>query len=405
MQTGTIKQFQVSDRTRNLKYAIRDLVLLAREVEKTKGPVLYANIGDPCKTGFSTPMTLRNALSNGSVTEGAMSGYGDSEGLVELRKAVSNLEKTKGLEYSLTDILITYGVSEAIGYFCAAIEPSSEILLPGPHYPTYQSFAELYGLQPIDYRCDEGNGWQPDIEDLRSKITTKTRAIVVINPNNPTGGLYSEKTVKQICDLAGEHDLVIISDEIYDKLVLDGDPIIPTAKVASEVPVLTFNGISKVYIAPGWRLGWALLHDPLGQIQELWNSFNKQSRIRLSAPTPIMAAGANALNQESIHDHVPSFVKSLRERREVLTEEIESIDGLSLTPPGGAFYAFPKIEDPKWQDDWKFCVKFLQDQQVLFVPGRGFGEEYGKGHFRIVFLSEPSILKEMMRRVRIFLEQ
>ena len=382
-------------------------MLKAKILEReNNASILYANIGDPNKYDFAPPKTLIEALQE-AIKDPYKSGYSDSQGILPLREAISEHEKNKGINtHTPENILVTSGVSEGISMLMGCIEPNDEILLPGPHYPTYEGYANFTGVKPIDYHCIEDEGWQPDIDDIRKKITDKTAGIVLINPNNPTGAIYSESTVKSLLDLAGEHEIPVISDEIYDKLTFTGKPITPTAKLAKDVPVLTFNGISKTMITPGWRIGWAMMHDPTNIAQELWSSLNKASRIRLCSSTPLQEAVAKILNKNETWDHLSQTLGKLRKRRDVLDEAIKEIDEMSLTLPQGAFYAFPKIVKGKYfKKDWDFALDFLREEHVLFVPGSGFGKEYGVSHFRIVFLAQEDKLFNAMEKLKKFLKK
>jgi len=397
---------RVSKRSKEIRYAIRDIVIEANKIEKATGKkVLRCNIGDPTKFDFGPPTNLSVALGEVTCEKALNSGYADSQGLLELREAISKMEHNKGMDHPPEKILITQGVSEGIEFLMGAIEPGDEILLPGPHYPTYEGFSLFLGVVPKDYRCVEENAWQPDLEDLERKISEKTQAIVLINPNNPTGTVFSEDTIRRICNLAGQHNLLLISDEIYDLLCFSTDRIVSTASVAGEVPVLTFNGISKTLVAPGWRVGWAMMHDPENVVSDFWDVLNRQSRIRLSASSPEQAAVATVLNQSETWDHLKEMKTKLLRRRNLIVKRMTEMDGVSLTSPEGAFYAFPKLTHPKWNaDDWGFTLELLKKEQTLVVPGSGFGKDFGSGHFRLVFLPQDEVLNAAMDSLESFLK-
>ncbi|MFQ5978279.1 MAG: aminotransferase class I/II-fold pyridoxal phosphate-dependent enzyme [Candidatus Heimdallarchaeota archaeon] len=396
---------RISDRAQGIRYAIRDIVIEANKIEKATGkPILRCNIGDPTRFDFAPPSILSKALAKAVQDKAINSGYADSQGLLELREEISKLEHEKNIYHPPENILITQGVSEGIEFLMGAIEPGDEVLIPGPHYPTYEGFAKFLGVVPRDYLCDEENGWQPDLDDLEKKINKKTQGIVIINPNNPTGTIFSEKTVRQICNLAGQHDLVLVSDEIYDELCFSAEKITPTAKIAGEVPILSFNGISKTLVAPGWRVGWAMMHDPENLASIFWDVLNRQSRIRLSASSPEQAAVAKVLNKSETWSHLKTMKEKLQRRRDLIVKRMTQMDGVSITSPEGAFYAFPKLNHPKWKDDdWGFALELLKTKQVLIVPGSGFGKEYGSGHFRLVFLPQDEILSTAMDSLDVFL--
>ncbi|MFX1363105.1 MAG: aminotransferase class I/II-fold pyridoxal phosphate-dependent enzyme, partial [Promethearchaeota archaeon] len=333
-------------------------------------------------------------------------GYSHSKGVEELRSAIVEKEKNYNRIRSLTpeDIIITAGISEALAFVMAAIAAQGdEILIPGPSYPPYISYAKFFGIEPVTYRCIEEDGWQPDIDDLRSKISGKTRALVVINPNNPCGSLYSERVIKQMIDIAGENDLLLLSDEIYDRIVYE-DRAVSTASIAGDLPVIGFNGFSKVYLVPGWRLGYMYFHDPEDKISELREHIEKEGRIRLCASAPAQHAGIAALRGPQ--NHVKELVDKLRKRRDLTYKRLNEIEGLSCAEPKGAFYAFPKIEvlGNSWKDDKDFVLDLLAKTGVVVVFGSGFCETYGAGHFRMVFLPPPETLESAFDKIEAFIK-
>ncbi len=399
---------QISKRSKEIRYAIRDIVLEAKKVEATGKEVLRCNIGDPTKFDFAPPQTLTDALGEAVKEKASNSGYADSQGVLELREEISILEKKKGIDHPPENIIITQGVSEGIAFLTGSIEPGDEILIPGPHYPTYTGYSKFMDVFPREYRCDEENAWQIDLEDLEKKINEKTQAIVVINPNNPTGTVFTEKTLKKVVNIAGQHNLTIVSDEIYDLLCYSSETkkIVPMAKIANEIPVLTFNGISKTLVAPGWRVGWAMMHDPEEKVTEFWDVINKQSRIRLSGSSPEQVAVSMILNKPETWEHLDEMRTKLIRRRDLIVKRMNEIEGVSITSPEGAFYAFPKITHPKWKkDDWAFALELLRSKYTLVVPGSGFGKEFGDGHFRLVFLPQDEVLSAAMDSLEDFFKE
>ena len=380
-----MKMFQVTDRVRTIEYAIRDVLAQAKQLERKGKKIIYLNIGDPVKFDFDTPNHIKQALTK-AVEEGA-NWYAPSEGLPELREAVCEKEKkVNRVEIQPEDVVVTHGISEGIQMVMAAIvEKGDEVLVPGPTYPPYISYVKFFGGKPVAYETLEENGWQPNVDDLRAKITEKTRAILVINPNNPCGALYEEKTVKEIADLAGEHNLLLISDEIYDRIVYT-EKFVSTSHVAHEVPVVGLNGFSKTYIMTGWRLGYVYIHDSSRKLTELKECIKKETRVRLSANTPVQKAGVAAL--KGPQNHILRMVEKLRKRRDYAWKRLNEIAGISCTKPEGAFYVFPKVEavGSKWKTDAEFVHNFLEETGVLFVHGSGFEPTYGCGHFRSVIL-------------------
>jgi alanine-synthesizing transaminase len=374
---------KATKRSMGVSYAIRDILLPARELEKKGAEIIKLHIGDPNKFDFETPQHVRDALCR--AVEVNDNGYAESEGYVELRRAILEKEKQKnGVDVSIDNCVITNGVTEAIQMItAAAVDVGDEVLVPGPGYPAYTEFTKFFGGTPVAYKADEASNWQPDVDDLRRKITPKTKYIVVINPNNPTGSLYSDKVLREITDLAGEHDLFMISDEIYDLMTFDGVHHSPAA-LSKDVPVILFNGFSKVDLLPGWRLGYTVFRDPQGKLDDIKEGMMRQLRLRISANNPCQMAVIEALKGPK--DHHEGMNNKLRERRDYIVKRINAIPGLSTTTPQAAFYIFPKIESKHWKNDHDFVLDILNNCHVLLVPGSGFDETYGKMHFRAVFL-------------------
>jgi len=377
--------FKATKRVRTIEYAIRDVVAFAKQLEKKGKKIFYLNIGDPVKFDFDTPAHIKEALMK-AVQEGS-NWYGPSEGLPELREAICEKEKkVNGVEIAPDDVVVTQGISEGIQMIMAAIvDDGGEVLVPGPTYPPYMSYVKFFGGKPVSYETVEENGWLPNIHDLRSKITEATRAIVVINPNNPCGALYNKKRVKEIVDAAAEHNLLLISDEIYDRIVYR-EGFVSAAHIAKDLPTVGMNGLSKTYLMTGWRLGYIYFHDPDEELKELKECVEKECRIRLSANTPVQKAGVAALRGPQ--EHIAEMVRKLRERRDYSWKRLNEIDGISCTKPEGAFYVFPRVErvESRWKTDGEFARQLLEKTGVLVVHGSGFDPTYGSGHFRAVIL-------------------
>ena len=395
---------KVTERVRTIEYAIRDVIVHAKQVAKTGKKIFYLNIGDPVAFDFDTPAHIKQALIK-AVEEG-QNAYCASEGLPELRQAISNKEKrVNGVDVSAENVIVTTGISEGIQMVMAAlINAGDEILLPGPTYPPYISYAKFFGGKPVTYETVEENGWQPNIDDLRGKISNKTRGIAIINPNNPCGALYEEKVVKQIVDLAGEYDLPILSDEIYDQIIYE-KRFVSTAHLAKDVPVVGLNGFSKAYLMTGWRLGYLYFHDQNEELQELKQCIEKEARIRLCANTPVQKAGVAALNGPQ--DHVRKTVEKLRQRRNFSWKRLNEIEGISCAKPEGAFYVFPKIHQigSRWKADSEFVLDLLKETGVLFVHGSGFDPVYGAGHVRGVILPPIETLEQAFSEVERFMKK
>jgi alanine-synthesizing transaminase len=382
------QQHTATKRTSTIKYAIRDVIKFAKDLEAKGNEIIYLNIGDPVRFDFDTPNHLKSALCE-AVKEGE-NWYGASEGVLELREAICRKEKqTDGIDLSPEDVVVTAGVSEGILFTMAAlVDQGDELLVPGPTYPPYTSYSKFFGGKPISYRTIEEDGWRPDLADIESKISAKTKGIVLINPNNPCGAVYDSKTVAGITELADQNDLIVLSDEIYDRIVYEERPS-STARVAKDSSIIALNGFSKVYLATGWRVGYLYFHDLDGKLDGIKESVKKQARIRLCANTPMQKAAIAALNGPQ--EHIQKMVAKLRKRRDYAWERLNQIEGITCTKPKGAFYIFPKVHGvgQYWKTDLEFVLEVLRKTGVLFVHGSGFCETYGTGHFRSVFL--PSI--------------
>lgn len=394
----------VTERVRNIEYAIRDVIVYGKQLAKTGKKIYYLNIGDPVAFDFDTPQHVKQALMR-AVEEGANS-YSSSEGLLELRRAISEKERrVNGVDVSADDVVVTTGISEGIQMVMAAlINAGDEILLPGPTYPPYIAYAKFFGGKPVTYETFEENSWQPNVDDLRRKISEKTRGIVIINPNNPCGALYEEKVVKEIIDLAGENEVPIISDEIYDQIVYE-KKFVSTSRLAKDVPVIGLNGFSKAYLMTGWRLGYMYFHEQNSELQELKQGITKEARIRLCANTPVQKAGVAAL--QGPQDHIEKMVGKLRKRRDYAWKRLNEMEGISCAKPEAAFYVFPRIKGVgvRWKTDRDFVLELLRETGVLFVHGSGFDPVYGVGHIRGVFLPPIETLDQALNEVEVFMKK
>ncbi|MGB8165552.1 MAG: aminotransferase class I/II-fold pyridoxal phosphate-dependent enzyme, partial [Nitrososphaeraceae archaeon] len=372
---------KVSNRTSEVEYAIRDIIVHAREYEKSGRQIIYLNIGDPVKYDFKTPDHIKQALID-SVSHD-FNYYTDSEGLYELREAIVEKESRKGLSVTAEDVLVTNGVSEGLDMTMASIvEPNTEVLMPGPYYPPYASYVKFYGGRPVEFRLTPDG--KPDLEDLISKITPRTRALCIISPNNPTGEVFDHKSLKQLVDIAAEHSLYIICDEIYDSLVFDGE-FTGIGKVAKDSPVILLNGFSKVYLMTGWRCGYICMNSNCSKLENIRNNIPKLARVRISTNLPVQKAAIAALRGPQ--DHIPMMVSKLRRRRDLVIKRLNQISSISCNVPKGAFYAFPKINlSSRWKNDKHFVLDLLNETGVLTVHGSGFGSNFGTDHFRIVYL-------------------
>ena len=392
----------LTDRVQNLEYAIRDVVGHAMQMEKKGKDIIYLNIGDPLKFDFNTPEHIKEALI--LAIRQNFNAYSPSEGLPELREAICEKEKkVSKIELLSENVIVSNGVSEAIQMILGAlVENGDEILVPGPTYPPYISYTEFFGGKAIQYQTSEENGWQPDLDDVKAKVSDKTRAIVIINPNNPCGALYDRKAISAMVDLAGEHNIPLISDEIYDQIAYD-EPV-STANIAKDVTVIGLNGFSKVYLMTGWRLGYTYF---TGQdekmLEELREHVTKEARIRLSANTPVQKAAVEALRGPQ--DHISIMVEKLRQRRDFSYKRLNEITGISCAEPKGAFYFFPKVDEigSRWENDMVFVRDLLENTGLVFVHGSGFGSTYGSRHFRGVFLPPIDVLDKAFDKLDSFM--
>ncbi len=392
----------ITKRVQNLEYAIRDVVEHARQLEKKGKDIIYLNIGDPLQFDFETPKHITEALIR-AVKEG-FNRYSPSEGLPELREAICEKEKKiGGITISPDNVIISNGVSEGIQMVLGAlVDNGTKILVPGPAYPPYIAYTSFFGGKAVQYRTSEENGWQPDLDDVRSKVNDSTGAIVIINPNNPCGALYNKKIIKEMTDLAGEYNIPVISDEIYDQISYD-EPV-STAKVAKDVSVIGLNGFSKVYLMTGWRLGYVYFKGQDDRtLQELREHVTKEARIRLSANTPVQKAAVEALRGPQ--NHISSMMKKLQERRDYSHKRLKEIDGINCAEPKGTFYFFPKVDEigSRWVNDMAFVRDVLENTGIVFVHGSGFGSAYGSGHFRGVFLPPMETLEKTFNRLDHFM--
>ena len=386
-------------RLEQVRYAIRDIAVVAEQLAREGKKILPLNIGDPLKFDFHTPPHVVEAVVK--AMHDGHNGYAPSLGIDEAIEAARAEAERKGIS-NIQSVVITQGVSEAVDLcLTALVNPGENVLTPSPEYPLYSAILAKLDAELNAYSLDEANDWQPDLQDLGQRITPQTRGIVVINPNNPTGAVYSRRTLEAIIDLARQHNLVVFADEIYDKLVLDGDPHISLASLAPDVPVVTFNGLSKAYLVPGWRLGWAVVSGPAGIVRSYVEGIHKLLRARLSANCPEQYAVRPAL--EGSQDHLAGVIAKLRSRRDLTVGFCNSTPRLSCVAPRGAFYAFPRLHIE--ESDEVFVRQLLMEKQVLVVHGSGFGEAPETRHFRIVFLPDETTLNRAYQGLAAFLDK
>ncbi|OPL12203.1 MAG: aminotransferase [delta proteobacterium ML8_D] len=389
---NTLKKINPSKRTEHIAYAIRDIVLVADKRKASGGDLFYLNIGDPVLFDFHTPRHLIEACYRAMLDH--HTGYSASDGVPEAIEAVRKEAVKSGIEPY--EILITTGASEAIDFALSALVNKGEnVLVPSPGYPLYNALLSRLIGEARPYLLDENNAWQPNIDHIEKQIDEKTRAIVIINPNNPTGAVYSEDTLRKVVELARRYNLVIFSDEIYDKLILNGQHHISTASLDKELPIVTFNGLSKCYLAPGFRIGWSIVSGAKELVEDYTEAMKKLARARLCASHPKQFAISCALNGD--HIHIKEARGKLIRRRDLTVERLNAIPGISCQRPEGAFYAFPRIEEDV--DDKEFVKGLIRETGVVVVHGSGFGPLPETPHFRVVFLPPEAILNEAYDRL------
>ncbi len=392
-------KIKAAERTEGIKYAVRDIVVLAKQAEKAGKELLYLNIGDPNQFDFRTPDHIVQATHK--AMQDNFCGYSPSSGIQDARDAIGRYAESKGIK-NIHDIFVTTGGSEAIEIcLTALVNEGDNVLTPAPGYPLYTAVLSKLRAVENPYFLDESNGWQPDVEDIRGKINDKTRAIVIINPNNPTGSNTSEETLRELLKLAKENDIVVFADEIYDKQLFDGVKHISIASLDADAPVITFNGLSKNYLGPGLRIGWGVISGNLQQLDDYIEGINKILRARLCANHPLQHAIQPAL--EGDHSHIQEMIAKLTKRRDLTVERMNAIDGISCVKPGGAFYVFPQLHIDGTDEDW---VKgLISETGVVVVPGSGFGQVPGTKHFRIVYLPPEDILERAYTAIEEYMDK
>lgn len=399
-------EFLKSNRLANLSYAIRGPVFeKAQQLEALGQKIINLNIGNPAPFGFDVPdeivqdmiLNLRNAQ-----------GYSHHLGIFSARKAIMHYTQQIGIrDVTIEDIFVGNGVSELIVMTMQALlNDGDEILIPSPDYPLWTTAVALSGGKPVHYICDEQADWNPDLADMESKISSKTKAIVLINPNNPTGAVYEKAVLEQIVELAAKHNLIVFSDEIYDKVLYDGNKHIPIATLSDDVFFMTFGGLSKNYRAAGFRGGWVIPSGAKHKAKSFLEGLTLLASMRLCANVPTQYAIQTALGgYQSIQDLVAPEGRLTRQR-DLIYDKLTAIPGITCVKPKGALYVFPKIDLKQFsfQDDEQFVFDLLTEQKVLVVSGTGFNYPDG-AHFRIVFLPNTDTLQLASNRIEQFLEQ
>ena len=366
--------------------------------------VMKLNTGNPAAFGFPLPESVRQAL-EGNIDKAVA--YCDFQGMPEAREAIARYAAKKGIQgVDAGDVFVGNGVSEVVNFaLLPLLNPGDEVLVPMPNYSLWSNTVYLSGGKPVFYRCDEASGWNPDVADLKSKDTPKTRALVIINPNNPTGALYSTEVLNAMLDVAREHDLMVFSDEIYDRLVMDGQKHISTASLAPDLTVVTMNGLSKSHCLCGYRCGWMVISGPRQRTEEYRRGLVELTSMRLCANALAQLVIPAAMEDMQTPLSMVSPGGRIYEQRKATLDVLKEIEGLSFVKNSAAFYLFPKLDAKRFNitDDKVFARDLLEATNILVVPGSGF-DWPEPDHFRIVMLPEAQELRDAMQRVAAFLK-
>ncbi|MFZ3221117.1 MAG: pyridoxal phosphate-dependent aminotransferase [Rhodoferax sp.] len=400
-----MRTIQKSAKLANVCYDIRGPIMdAARQMEEEGHKIIKLNIGNMAPFGFDAPEEIQQDMIRNLPNS---AGYSDSKGIFAARKAVMHETQKQGIKgVTLDDIYLGNGASELIVMATnALLDYGDELLLPAPDYPLWTAATSLSGGTPVHYRCDEANGWMPSLDDIRAKITPRTKGIVVINPNNPTGALYSDALLVGIVEIAREHGLVIFADEVYGKVLYDGVHHTPIATLSEDVLTLTFNSLSKAYRSCGYRAGWMVVTGDKKPARDYIEGLNMLTNMRLCANVPGQYAVQTALGGYQSIDDLVCEGGRLRKQRDLAYELITAIPGVSCVKPQAALYMFPKLDPVMYpiENDQQFFLELLQETKVMLVQGTGFNYPDNQ-HFRIVFLPHEDDLREAISRIARFLE-
>src|SRR3954464_10437344 len=386
----TTAAIPVAGRVSGFNYAIRNIVAEARKVEASGRQVRYLNIGDPIAFGFRTPPHLVEAVQR-AMRDGH-NGYVPSAGILPARESVAGELTRRGMPMSADRVIITSGTSEGIELALTALaEAGDEVLIPSPTYPLYTAVLAKVGAVPVFYNTDPSRGWVPDPDDVKARISPRTRALVVIDPNNPTGATYPDAVRRGLIDLADHANIPLLADEVYGDLAYDG-PVAPMASLAPDAPIMSFSSLSKAYLAPGWRAGWMAV-GRTDRLEGVLAAVKKLADGRLCSTGPMEYAIPAALNGDRSHE--AGFRAALRERAELTVSRLNAIPGMHTVAPTAAFYAMPQVTLPPGTTDEDYVLALLRATGVLCVYGSGFGTRPEDGFFRVVFLADPRELSEI----------
>ncbi|GLY16928.1 pyridoxal phosphate-dependent aminotransferase [Kineosporia rhizophila] len=398
-------EIRQSRKLNHVAYDVRGPVLAeAMRLEAQGHQILRLNIGNPAPFGFEAPEDI---LRDMILQLPGAHGYSDAKGIVPARRAVVQYHRAKGVtEFDIEDVWLGNGVSELISMALQALlNDGDELLVPSPDYPLWTATTTLAGGRAVHYVCDETSGWLPDLADVEAKITDRTVGLVIINPNNPTGAVYPREILEGLVEIARRHDLMLLSDEIYDQILYDDAEHVATAALAPDVFCLTFNGLSKAYRVAGFRAGWMVVSGPRHQAADYLEGLQIMANLRLCANVPSQHVIATALGSDSLNDLLLPGGRLL-EQRDVTWEMLNQIDGVSCVKPTGALYCFPRLDRKAFpiEDDEAFVLDLLREQKVMVVHGRGFNWS-APDHFRIVTLPHAEVLKDAIGRIGEFLDR
>ena len=397
MAVRTPSAIPVASRIGGFVYAIRNIVTEARKVEAEGRQVRYLNIGDPITFGFKTPPHLIDAVER--AIRSGQNGYAPSVGILPARESVAAECSQRGMPMLPDRVVITSGTSEGIELALTALaEAGDEVLVPVPTYPLYTAVLAKIGARPVFYRTDPARGWLPDLDHVEGLITPATRALVVIDPNNPTGAAYPAETRRALVNLADRHNFPLLADEVYADLAFDG-PVPAIAAENPDAPVITFSSLSKAYLAPGWRAGWLAVGGG-DRLAEVLGGIKKLADGRLCATGPMEHAIVAALTGDRSHQE--TFRAALRERAELTTRRLNEIEGMTAVAPSAAFYAMPRVQLPPGVTDADYVLALLRATGILCVYGSGFGTRPEDGFFRVVFLASPVELAQIYDDIAAF---
>ena len=400
-----MRTFEKANKLENVLYDVRGPVVEeANRMEEHGMKILKLNIGNPAPFGFTAPeeviLDMRDSIVNSQ-------GYSDSRGIFAARKAIMQYAQIKKIpNVTMKDVYTGNGASELIQLSLnALLNNGDEVLVPSPDYPLWTACTNLAGGTAVHYVCDEASDWYPDLADIESKVTPKTKAIVVINPNNPTGALYPKEVLEGIVDIARRHELIIFSDEIYDRLVMDGEKHISTASLAPDLFCVTFSGLSKSHMVCGFRVGWMILSGTKRIAKDYIDGINMLTNMRLCSNVPAQSIVQTALGgYQSVKNYIVPGGR-VYEQAEFITKALNDIPGISAVKPKAGFYNFPKIDTKKFNitDDEQFTFDLLREKKILLIAGKGFNW-HQPDHFRIVYLPRVEVLDEAMVKLRDFLQ-